>query len=231
MVQILPPLRGARLLLAAPALAVALVACKVEHKPVDGGSQAAPADAVDGFAGKASDLQAQVTSVWDSRAMPLLQRRAVDYVELRNAIKGGLDAAGAKYGYRERGEGAPWNFVSRFAGSIIAADTASSAGTIDVDLDGDGKADLQVQVGPVVEGTSIRDNLDFISFSSYSNQIEFAQLANAFNARACDQALKPIARDRLVVGARVEGIGTFTTDDLSDVPVVTPVRFSLASAK
>ena len=202
--------------------------CKVEHKPApDANASAASTNAVDGFAGKAADLQAQAAQVWDAKAMPLLDKRAVDFAELRAAMKAGLDPAGARYGYRERGEGAPWNFVTKFAGTLVAADTAVSAGTIDVDVDGDGKPDLQVLVGPVIEGTSIRDNLDFISFSSYTDQVQFAQLANAFNDRAYAQALKPVARDKLVVGAKVEGEGTFTTDDGSDAPVVTPVRFAL----
>ena len=75
-------------------------------------------------------------------------------------------------------------------GGIVAGDVTLSAAKIDVDADGDGQPDAQVQIGPIIRGTSLRDSLPFISFTAYTNQVEFAQLANAFNDHAAAQALK-----------------------------------------
>ncbi len=81
-------------------------------------------------------------------------------------------------------EGAPWNFPVAITGTIVEANTKSRAATADIDTDGDGKADATLQLGPVIKGTSIRDVLPFVSFTSYSNQIDYADVAKAFNTQA-----------------------------------------------
>jgi predicted lipoprotein len=218
------PLRARIFVVALCTSVLALPACRVERKsqqPVQ-----AAKNAVDNFQNPAFDSKTQVVDVWDSKVIPALQKRAADFLQLRTAIRAGLDAAGAKYGYRERGEGAPWNFSTTIKGTVVDVDTESSAGKMGVDVDGDGKADVEVQIGPVISGTSVRDTLDFVSFNSYSNQVEFAQLANAFNAQAYDRALKALPRDSLK-GRHVELLGTFSLDDASDEPIVTPVMMSL----
>ena len=126
----------------------------------------------------------------------------------------------------ERGAGAPWNMVTTVKGRIVDADAESSAGRIGVDVDGDGKADVEVQIGPVIRGTSIRDSLSFISFTNYSNQIDFAQLANAFNRKAYASVLKDLPRDDLK-GREVQLTGVFTVEEAGQPPLVTPVTLAL----
>ena len=72
----------------------------------------------------------------------------------------------------------------------------------------------------------MRDSLPFISFTAYTNQVEFAQLANAFNDHAAAQALKGLPRDKLV-GRNVELLGVFTTDDAGERPVIMPVQMKV----
>jgi predicted lipoprotein len=151
---------------------------------------------------------------------------AVDFRELKKEMDVNLDAAGAKHGHREKGEGDPWNIAVKISGKIVEAETDLRAGTADVDLDGDGKADVQLQIGPVIKGTALRDILPFISFTSYTNQIDFAGLANALNDRAFDSALKSIDRKSLK-GKTVDVVGVFTTDNASDMPVVTVMSFKV----
>lgn len=178
------------------------------------------------FANQAFDPKSQVADIWASKVMPALQARAGEFNALRTAMKADLDAAGAQHGHRERGEGAPWNFVTRLKGRIVGGDLSLSAAKVDVDTDGDGQADAQVQVGPVIRGTALRDSLPFISFTAYANQVEFAQLANAYNDHAAQLALKPLPREGLV-GRKVELLGVFTTDDAGAVPVILPVQLQL----
>jgi predicted lipoprotein len=180
------------------------------------------------FANPSFDAKAQVTDIWDSKVMPALREKVGDFNPLVAAMKANLDDAGAKHGHRERGEGAPWNFVTHLTGKIVAADTDLSAATVDVDTDGDGKADATVQIGPVLRGTSLRDALPFVSFTKSANQVEFAQLANAFNDEAYQRALKPLPRNDLV-GKTVDLVGVFTTDDAADTPTITPVQLTLGS--
>jgi predicted lipoprotein len=72
----------------------------------------------------------------------------------------------------------------------------------------------------------LRDILPFVSFTSYTNQIDFAQLANALNDRAYESALKSVDRANLK-GKSVEVLGVFTTDNASDVPLVTVTAFKV----
>lgn len=178
------------------------------------------------FANQAFDPKAQVADIWSDKVLPELRGRAGEFTALRAAMKAGLDAAGARHGHRERGEGAPWNFVTRMKGRIVSGDPSLSAARVDVDVDGDGKPDAQLQIGPVIRGTALRDALSFISFTAYTNQVEFAQLANAFNDHAAAQALKGLPRDKLV-GRQVELLGVFTSGDADDVPVILPVELTL----
>lgn len=202
--------------------------CRIEHRAAADaaptGGQAPPPGGQ--FSNQAFDPKAQVADIWASKVLPALQSRAGEFNALRTAMKADLDAAGAEHGHRERGEGAPWNFVTRLKGRIVGGDTTLSAAKIEVDTDGDGQADAQVQIGPIIRGTALRDSLPFISFTAYTNQVEFAQLANAFNDHAAALALKDLPRDKLV-GRNVELLGVFTTDDATQVPVILPVQLTL----
>lgn len=202
-----------------------LVGCRIEHKAAqEVQRQAAPA----GSSEKSSfNAEAEVKGMWEPKVLPAITAMAVDFRELRMEMAANLDNAGARHGHREKGEGAPWNLAVKITGKIVDADTELRAGTADVDVDGDGKADIQLQIGPVVKGTTLRDILPFVSFTSYTNQIDFAQLANALNARAYESALKSIDRKSLK-GKSVDVVGVFTTDNATDIPVVTVTSFKVA---
>jgi predicted lipoprotein len=169
---------------------------------------------------------ANAAGLWASKVVPYIEEKAAPFPEVQAAAKADLKAAGAKYGYREAGEGAPWNFVARVSGTVTAANTASRAATADVDTNGDGAPDVTVQLGPVIKGTSIRDALPFVSFTQVRNQIEFADVAKSFNTSAYDTALKALPRDRLV-GAKLDAAGVFTLRSASDKALLTPVTVRL----
>lgn len=222
----LPSTRPPRRLCALAGLCLLLGACRIEHK-AEAVAGAAPS-AAGSFENKAFDPKAQVGAIWDSKVIPTLTARAGEFVALRTAMRAGLDAAGAAHGHRERGEGAPWNFVTTLKGRIVSVDVESGAGKVGVDVDGDGQADALVQIGPILRGTALRDSLPFISFTAYTNQIEFAQLANAFNDQAQANAMKPLPRDQLQ-GRGIELLGAFTTDDANEPPLILPVQLKLSA--
>ncbi len=202
------------------ALASHLAACKIEHKQVKDPLAAASG----GQSAKGYDPRAEVETIWASKAAPAIEALAGDFSELQKAIQTNVDAAGAKHGHREKAEGAPWYFAAKVRGTIVQTDTELSAGTADVDVNGDGKADIQLQIGPVVKGTAIRDILSFLSFSNYPSQIEFAQLANALNDKAYESALKQVNRETLK-GRQVDVVGVFAGNDASALPVMTVISF------
>lgn len=202
--------------------------CRIEHRAAAGaaatGGQAPPPGGQ--FTNQAFDPKAQVADIWTAKVLPALQARAGEFNALRTAMKVNLDAAGAQHGHRERGEGAAWNFATTLKGRIVGGDATLSAAKVDVDTDGDGKADAQLQIGPIIRGTALRDALPFISFTAYTNQVEFAQVANAFNDHAAAQALQGLPRDKLM-GRAVEVLGVFTTDDAAEMPVILPVQMKV----
>jgi len=206
------------------AVCLMLTGCKIERKSEQDKLKqvaAAGSNVTSSF-----DAAAEVRGMWEPKVLPAINQLAVDFRELKKAMDANLDAAGAKHGHREKGEGAPWNLAARISGKIVDADTEVRAGTADIDVDGDGRADVQLQMGPIVKGTTLRDILPFVSFTSYTNQIDFAQLANALNDRAYESALKSVDRANLK-GKSVEVLGVFTTDNASDVPLVTVTAFKV----
>lgn len=208
----------------AAAVCCGLSACKIEKRA------AKPAEQADAskYANQDFDPKAQVGDIWDSKVLPALQARAADYPALQQAMQADLDGAGAKFGNRKPVEGSPWNFAVRVKGRILAVNTETAASTMDVDVDGDGKADVTVQLGPVIRGAALRDALPFISFTDYANQVEFAQLASAFNEQAYLKTTKALTPDALV-NQQVDLLGVFTDDENADMPLVTPVQLSLAA--
>jgi predicted lipoprotein len=82
----------------------------------------------------------------------------------------------------------------------------------------DGKLTLDsgvaVLTGPVIRGTALRDALPFIQFSQFTNQLEYARVANALNDRAVRVAQAVQAK----TGDTVRYAGAMSADGV--VPVV-----------
>ncbi|MEP5810304.1 MAG: DUF2291 domain-containing protein [Roseibium sp.] len=197
---------------------VSLGGCKLEKNDVgaDGQSQKVVSSQPGG------DMNALVADIWEKQVLPHLDETSTDMAELVTAIASGLDAAGDAKGYRPASEGSPWNFSTKVKGKIVSAKTDTRAATADVDVDGDGTADVTLQLGPVIRGTALRDILPFIDFSSFTDQIEYAKLSRALNARAFESALEDLPRDNLE-GQQVEALGAFTVRGGGPPFLVTPV--------
>lgn len=172
------------------------------------------------------DPNAAVASMWSAKVVPDIEKRATAFDTLRDAVSNDPDAAGQKYGYRGKDAGAPWNFPTRLHGTIVSVDTSSSEGTIGVDTSGNGKADVIVDIGPTVLGTALRDSLDFVSFSDFKNQIDYARFGTALNAYAVAHVMTPVPRNGLQ-GKQITVTGTFSFDGTSDQPEVVPVAIVL----
>ena len=168
---------------------------------------------------KGFDKVAYVDGIWESKVLPTVQQNAVDFSQLYKELKLNQDAASQKYGKKV---GGPYNFLTKFEGKVLSVDTSSRVGIIKVETQtSSGAAILTVQVGPVVQGTSIRDALGFIVFNDFLNQLQFADVADELNTRALQNALGDTDPTTLV-GKTVDIIGAFTLDNIDDL-VVTPV--------
>lgn len=200
-------------------LAMALPGCKIIKTPTAEEKAAETAKS-------AFDPAAKVEAIWQSQAIPYLQKRAGDLKDVVALATSSPDEAGAKYGNTRKQASAPWTYAVKLTGKVIAADTGSRAATIDVDADGDGKADAKVQIGPAVRGTALRDTLEFVNFNEFKNQIEWAQFGKAFNERINNSLLAPLPRDGLS-GKTVVVTGAFPLPASGQLPLVTPAEITV----
>jgi predicted lipoprotein len=205
---------------AAVVLAV-LPACKIIKTPTAEEKAAAAAKS-------AFDPKAKVDAIWQPQVVPYFEKRAGELKDVTQLAASNPDQAGEKYGNPRKQSSSPWTYAVKFSGKVIAADTDSRAATLDVDTDGDGKADAKVQLGPALRGTALRDTLDFVNFNEFKNQIEWAQFGKAFNEKANTAFLAAMPRDGLV-GKTVTVIGAFPLSNGGQPALVTPSELTVGS--
>jgi predicted lipoprotein len=156
------------------------------------------------------DATAYVAKIWDARAVPAVRARAISF---------------AAYENQHTTRATPVSLD----GTVVDVDTRSRVGVAAVDLNpADGRADARLLIGPALRGTAIRDALDFIQFTDFTNQIQFAAVANALNDRAMQTALKDVNAASLA-GRRVQVIGVAWRDSTAPdaLPFVVPVQLSI----
>jgi predicted lipoprotein len=138
----------------------------------------------------AFDAAAYVDKIWNAKTIADFKSRAVDLDTLLPAVAADPDKAGKTYGQRA-GEGNPWTYEIKGVGKVGAVDTASRHAIVTLEVatkEGPRKVDLQI--GPVVFGTALRDALPSIHFGDFVNQIQYAQVSRALN----DRAVKDVGR-------------------------------------
>jgi predicted lipoprotein len=203
-------------------IGLALGACKIVATPKK------MIGAPDDDNGGGFDPDAMVNAIWDAKVLPYLAARAGALPDVVALARSNPDLAGAKFGYRVKEGNEPWTFAVRIVGRIVAAETASRAATVSVDTNGDGKVAAMIQIGPAMRGTALRDALDFVSFNSFKNQIDYAQFGKAFNQRVVRTILAQLPRDTLV-GRNIEVLGAFTLQAGDQPPLVTPALLALGN--
>lgn len=170
-----------------------------------------------------------VDSIWDSRALPTILEEAIDLPTLLDELARDPQTACTTYGHYETQEISSYSFIVKGEGQVTTVDTTSRNGTMAVDIPPyDKKPDVTIQIGPVIKGTSIRDSLDFISFGQFTNQLEFARISNALNARVVNIVLRDL-QSETVTGKLVSFYGAFTLanpDDFSMI-IITPVQIEV----
>lgn len=197
--------------------AMGLTACKIIKNPEPG----AAAVVASGEAGDDARIAALLDTTLDSQLLPPIRDKATDWTVLNSAIGTGLDAAGAQYGNRGAGEGAAWNFALKGRGTVIEANLQSRARTAGLDLDGDGRTDVTLQLGPVIKGTSLRDVVPLFSFNDFRDQIEFAKLGRAINDRVTSGLSLPEGE---LVGQTLGFTGAVTLKSATDTWLVTIIE-------
>lgn len=172
------------------------------------------------------DVTAYTKDIWDNQLFEYYNERKIKGEVLIEALKGNEAEAGAKYGLGSNEIGSSWTFIIDGKGEILEVNTESKAGIMLVDLEPcDGIADMALQIGPVIKGSTIRDTLDFIKLDDFSNQVEFASISKAFNSCMISEAIgmRDYTHD---VGKEMTFLGSFTYSDTENI-LVSPIQLNI----
>lgn len=175
------------------------------------------------FADGDFDVEKYVTDIWDNKMNEYYAQHKVDDQILVKEMKANPNQAGEQYGIGSNDIGLKWSFVMEGVGKIVEVNTESRAGIMTLDTKPyDGVADLTVQIGPVIKGSSVRDSLDFIKLDDFSNQVEFASISKALNAKIMTNVIgsKDFKKD---IGKEVRYLGCFTFAEDGSI-LLTPIE-------
>jgi predicted lipoprotein len=174
-------------------------------------------------AGTTNDANSFVEPIWKSKVIPTILAKAVDAVVLLPEIRADPEAAGQKYGRREATN--PFNYMIKGSGKVTQVNTESRAGTMTVEVgNGSNHEMINLQIGPVVIGTALRDATGLVSFNQFTNQIDYAGVSKEMNLRAIKDALAG-REPASFAGKTIQFFGAFTFDPKSTSPIrVTPVK-------
>jgi predicted lipoprotein len=165
----------------AACLAASLASCAPwTVRPIESGNPA-----------KAATPGAFVESIWASRLVPHIVNHAVEARALIEALAASPAEAERRFGHRE-GSG-PCHFAVKGRGRVVSIDAGSRHGLALVDLAPyEGRAEVSLQIGPVLRGNALRDVTGLVPFSGFVNQLEFADAGNELNARVLKSVLAPV---------------------------------------
>jgi predicted lipoprotein len=188
-------------------------------RPIEAAKTVKPGD-VGSSSEAAQDQTSYVGQIWDSKLIPTVKEKAVDLDTLLSGLTTDEAGTSKKYGYKISG---PYNFLVKFEGTVKEVNTKSRVGkvTMDVPLKSS-RPEVILQIGPVIQGYSVRDAVGFIRFEQFTNQIEFADVADQINNRLYEQVLKDIDFNA-AQGKTLSVYGAFTLDKGLSKVVITPV--------
>ncbi len=178
-----------------------------------------------GAGGDDARTEARLSETFDSQLLPYVRDRALSLADLRRAVVGGLDTAGEASGHRGAGAGAAWNFPVSGEGTVVEAKLDTRARWVGLDTDGDSKSDVEIQLGPVIKGSAMRDSAPFYNFDDFRDQIEFAKLGRAINDAISARIEIP---EGDLTGKTMRFTGVVPLKATSETFIVTPILVEVA---
>ena len=203
---------GRRLIVIAAAALVLIVAMALDTKVVVIGS---PEDAQPGVFSPEAFGASEFPKIQAG-----IEARAVDAQTLADAIAKDKDAATKQYGVPAGTGGA--EFSVKFTG--VVGDGKSGVYVVAVPGIPD-TISIQVQTGPAINGTDLRDATGTIKFGQFVNQIEYQNAGSALNKEMKKQVLANIDTANLK-GKTISVVGAFKPINPKKW-LVTPVRLEV----
>lgn len=170
-----------------------------------------------------------VASFWESKAVPSLEKKAVDLKALLEESKGNLtnDAIGKKYGKVAQDSSGDINYTVKGTATVQEVNQALRAGYLTVGLNGyTGKEPIKLQIGTVFLGTSVRDSLDFLNYNDYQNQVQWGSVSQSINKTVQQKVIGPLKVTELK-GKTIDFVGCFTAEQGDDQILITPVKITV----
>jgi predicted lipoprotein len=167
-----------------------------------------------------------VAAIWASKVLPTVKASAVDLPTLLAALRRDRAAASKRYGHYSVLDSPP-AFLIKGSGRVVSVDTASLISKIGVALGAGGKPVVFLQIGPIISGTDVRDALPFINFNQFVNQVQFGEVAIAFNSKVRETALAKLDPAKLK-GKHVVFTGAFTGSTARHV-LITPITLEVGA--
>ncbi len=157
-----------------------------------------------------------------AKVVPELEKRAVALTELLPALEADADAAGERFGVRQGSS--PYNFAVR--GEGVAGKPEGDL--VPVKVDGaDKDVTISLQIGPALNGTSLRDAVGLYDFNDFVNQVDYARAATALNTEVKTRVLQGLDRETLE-GKTVTFLGAFTFL-APNVVTITPAQLEVGA--
>jgi len=164
-----------------------------------------------------------VAGIWESKAIPDLEKNAVELNQLLKETNGKLKSAADKYGHYTMGKSGELSYIVKGAGTVTEINQEKRAGFMTVKLDGyDGPVVVKLQIGPVYKGSAIRDCLSFIKYEDYTNQVEWAKVSQAIHETVDNAVIKPLNVESLK-GKHISFLGCFSVSGEKEI-LITPVK-------
>ena len=156
---------------------------------------------------------------FESEVAPQIEDDAIDLATLLGDLAGGADEA--EFG-NSSGSSSAYSFPVTFTG---VAGTPAGA-ILPVTVEGvPADVTVQVQIGPALNGSAIRDVTGTESFNEFTNQLEYQTVATEFNNLVRSEVLDEVDPAALA-GKTVTVTGAFTRVNPALVSVV-PVSFEV----
>jgi len=120
---------------------------------------------------------------FEKTIVPDIQKNAIDLATLLADLEGGADEA-------EFGNTSGASSAYAFPVTFTAVAGELKAPILPVTVEGvDSDITVQIQVGPAVSGTALRDVTGTVDFNDFSNQLEYQNAAGELNNRVKDGVL------------------------------------------
>jgi len=167
-----------------------------------------------------------VAGIWESQAIPQLEKKAVDLPQFLTESNGDLKTLAGKYGKYSMGTKGELSYVVKGQGKVTEVNQDKKAGVMKIQLEGyQGPMMISLQIGSVYKGSAVRDSLDFIKYEDYKNQVDWAKVSQSIHDVVNKDVIGKVDL-KAIQGKTVKFVGCFSVDKPDEL-LITPVELTV----